>query len=58
MYIYQGNKPPSSPFRKGERGGLCIFRIMNMYMLFFDDALITASERSARLFHDPLKDEL
>ena len=38
IYISQSNKPPSSPFRKGERGGLCIFRIMNMYMFFFDAA--------------------
>jgi hypothetical protein len=39
IYINQSNKPPSSPFRKGERGGLCIVRIMKMHMLFVDAAL-------------------
>jgi len=38
IHICQSTKPPSSPFRKGERGGLYILRVMNMYMLFVDAA--------------------
>jgi len=30
MYIYQSSTPPSSPVRKGDEGGVCICRIMNM----------------------------
>jgi len=42
------HKPPSSPFRKGERGGLCTCWIKNMYMLLVDAALMRGMSLSPR----------